>query len=208
MNGEGSQESSKAEMKDGNWSKDSAQWVSVCRRGLPVCPEECQLTAERLTLKLCPQERFHEALVNTEAFFFNSPPLSSNKNSTGGQSSERTRAQESSEQLGNHSCRNKEGRRWRAGFLILCLSLQILLAHNGNFTSCITNHGKNFSFSFSFFSNSYKLDSTHLRGGILLTLSARARSLHHPPCQLARLVAKTKKKLAALATGLLGVKWN
>lgn len=56
-------------MKDGNWSKDSAQWVSVCRRGLPVCPEECQLTAERLTLKLCPQERFHEALVNTEAFF-------------------------------------------------------------------------------------------------------------------------------------------
>lgn len=73
-------------------------------------PEECQLTAERLTLKFHPQERFHEALANTEAFLFHSPHVSSNKDSIRGQSSERSRAQETPEQLGSHSCGNKEGR--------------------------------------------------------------------------------------------------
>lgn len=68
MNGEGGQESSKAEMKMATEAEMvSNRWVFA--GGVYLCVQECQLTAERLVLKLHPQKRFPEALVNTEAFF-------------------------------------------------------------------------------------------------------------------------------------------
>lgn len=202
MNGEGGQESSKAEIK----METEAEMVSnrwVFAGGVYLCVQECQLTAERLVLKLHPQKRFPEALVNTEAFFFNSPPRSSNKDSIWGQSSERSRAQGTAGKSQLWKLRmEKRRKRMKSGVLFFCAFHFKFFWSIMEPSLCVSPIMERISPSASDFfkilqtrSHTATFPSQGLHPTDTVCLCC---SLHHPPCQATRLAAKQKQSVLPL----------